>query len=84
MSATLPDPKSPLMFALRFEAVWKRRKDAKVDDYENTPCEVCGTVMRRYIGPLPGAICNVCLQDSGQSECVHVMPLAITRSTLRY
>ena len=74
---------SVLLFAMRFEAVWKRRKGAEVDCWHDVKCEVCGDLMRTYNGPKPGVICNVCLLDSGQGECVRVMPLAITRSAIR-
>lgn len=69
-------------FCKRLDSALERRKGSKVDDYENVRCEVCGDIMRRYIGPVPGAICTMCLEPSGEGECVRVMPLAITRGTL--
>jgi hypothetical protein len=72
------------LFVKRLDCALANRRlpECRTDDYENIKCEVCGDMMRRYIGPLPGAICTVCLEPSGEAECVRTMPLAITRSTL--
>lgn len=73
---------NPFEFCRKLDAALARRKGSPVDEYENVSCEVCGDLMRRYIGPLPGAICTVCMEPTGEAECVRTMPLAITRSTL--
>lgn len=71
-----------MIFCRKLDEALARRKDSKIDVYSNVRCEVCGDLMRRYIGPLPGAICTVCMEPTGEAECVRVMPLAITRGTL--
>lgn len=73
-----------LEFCRKLDEALARRKGVSPDCHRNIRCEVCDDLMRIYNGPVPGAICNVCMEPSGEGECVRAMPLAITRGTLRF
>lgn len=71
-----------LKFVRLLDAALVRRKDGKVDGYEDLKCEVCGQNIHRYIGPNPGVICSTCLEQTREGQCVRISPLAITRGTM--
>ncbi len=72
-----------LDFIRRLDAALARRVGAPREEFHNVACEVCGTNIKRYFGPNPGVICRSCYEPSGEGYCTRIMPLAITRSSIR-
>lgn len=51
-----------LEFCRKLDAALARRKGVSPDCHRSIRCEVCGDLMRIYNGPVPGAICTVCME----------------------
>lgn len=83
VASCLANPDSVRLFCLKLDRALRNRQGAKVDDYADVHCEVCGDHIARYIGPNPGVICTTCLEISGEGACTRIMPLAITRSSIQ-